>query len=198
MAPSKEHEDAVYLVKQRLRAEFNVSENSFIEHSVFGLRPDVCLKLPDGGVIVVEIGFTDAAKLCKYFKSDAVREIRWYTKIIDNDINLVARWEGDTLKSTRLSPSFRRTSMSERHLKAREKDIKQELADLGYDKDAFACCMGCGFAFHLKDLSPVHYYNRDYLLCWQCKDEGKLMTAGDVEFAVWMGKRGQVIAITGF
>ena len=195
MAPGKAHEDAILIIREQLKKEFNLNDHAFCNWSVFGLRPDIWFIHPETGkAVVIEVGNTNAEKIHRYQKSGKVQEIRWYTKF-NREVRLVAQWDGEAVKSGRISPMRCQTHLSEKQLKKMRERISEEMRELDFSMEAYVACTGCGTPHQLKNLSPIRHYGRDYLVCVECKQKGQFSTSGELHDALFYYRVGNRRAV---
>lgn len=183
MPPSKSHEDAVEIIKESLKEEYMIDDNSFmcnISGFFKRLRPDIFFKNPKTGkYVVIEVGSTHANKFGEYLKMKHIEEIRWYTKLTKDGVKLVGQWETDSLHKVNINRKFCGFRLLDKELKERTHDVKKELREIGLYMDSYVCCSGCGIHMQIRQSSFMQYYGRRYVVCGTCNNQGIFNTVGD-------------------
>jgi len=179
MPPGKAHEDAIEIIKNSLKDEFNVEDRNFLkDYTFYRLRPDIVFVNPKTErFVVVEVGNTDAEKIGIYLSIKKIEQIRWYTKHSKKaGIGLSGLWFTDDLSKTYIPPKECSLRLSRKRLKDEQDDINLELRKLDLFMDSYVCCSGCGNHIQLKHVQVAEYRNRQYAVCYLCSHKGYFET----------------------
>jgi len=180
MPPSKPHEDAIAIIRETLKDEFEANNSDFCEyHTFFKKRPDLILRNPKTKrFVVVEVGNTDAEKIALYLSIKDIEEIRWYTKYHKKTgIGLSGQWFTDDLSKTYIMPKSCRLRGRDQQIKHDLKYMEDELKRKKILPESYVCCAGCGCHLQIQQILVIYHYNRWYAVCPSCKEEGNFTTA---------------------
>jgi hypothetical protein len=181
----KEHEDAIHIIMRDLRREFKRDLSFQTSRITKGAVPDLWFHHPVlKGIIVVEVGNTNAEKIFRYQNMKGILEIRWYTKLHDGEIKLVGKWEGASLTSGKISRDRCSYYLTEKEMRDTDRENKALLWKRKISMETHTCCMGCGEAMKIEQMFPFRYKSHDYLVCYDCKEKGDFFTVAKIRDAM--------------
>jgi len=190
----KEHEDAIHIIMRDLRREFGKKLIFRTDKITKGCIPDLWFHHPvSEGIIVVEVGSTDAEKIYRYQKVRGILEIRWYTKYHGEEVYLVGKWEGLSLTSGKISRDRSSYYLTEKEMRDTERENRTLLWKRKISMETHTCCMGCGEAMKIEQMFPFRYKSHDYLVCYDCKEKGEFFTVAEISDALNMYRNGKAV-----